>query len=110
MIIIHSTNTLDSRQGVKCCVYGLAGVGKTRLSRTAPRPIILSAESGLLSLRKENLPYIEIKNYAALTEAYNWSMQSAEARQFDTYLLDSCSEIGEVVLADLRTRHKDPRK
>lgn len=96
--------------GIKAVVYGPAGSGKTSLCATAPNPIILSAESGLLSLRGVELPYIEISDYKGLEEAYTWVMESAEAKQFDTICLDSLSEIGEVVLSDLKKHYKDPRQ
>lgn len=105
-----STQNVGTEQGVKCLCYGGAGVGKTTLCATAPRPIILSAEAGLLSLRKHNLPFISINTFAELEECYNWVMKSKEAANFDTICLDSISEIGEVVLADLKLKNKDPRK
>lgn len=108
---IQVLNTKDlTTQGVKCLVYGPAGSGKTRLCATAPRPIVLSAESGLLSIRDSALPYIPIRNFAELGEVASWVLSSQEAKAFDTICLDSISEIGEVVLADLKEKHKDPRK
>lgn len=112
-------------QGVKVLVYGQAGTGKTVLSATAPAPIILSAESGLLSLRKKNLerlygadnaaicydaPVIPITTVDDLTDAYNWCANSAEAQQFATVCLDSLSEIGETVLNNAKRQVKDPRQ
>lgn len=107
---LQSTQNIATKQGVKVLVYGPSGAGKTRSIATLPRPVILSAESGLLSLREYNLPYITIETYAQMVDAYNWITKSNEAKQFDTAALDSLSEIAEVVLADLKTKHKDPRK
>ena len=59
-IKIQYTNAIDHK--VKCLVYSEAGVGKTILNRTAPNNIVLSAESGLLSLQNDNVPYIEINS------------------------------------------------
>lgn len=56
--------------GVKCIVYGGAGVGKTRLCATAPRPIIISAEEGLLSLSDVDCAFVEIKSLKDLDDAY----------------------------------------
>lgn len=109
-IRIESTANVSNNQGVKCLVYGGAGVGKTRLLATAPRPIILSAEKGLLSLRQQNIPYIRIDSYKQLEEAHAWATKSHEAKQFDTLGLDSVSEIAEVVLSEEKTKNRDPRK
>lgn len=105
-----TTDQASAAAGVKVLVYGDAGMGKTTLCATAPAPIIISAESGLLSLRKYRIPVIEIKTIEQLTEAYDWCIRSAEARQFATICIDSISEIGEVVLANAKRQVKDPRQ
>lgn len=111
--------------GVKALIYANAGMGKTVLCATAPAPVVLSAESGLLSLKKKNLerlfgvgnsqvcynvPVIQITTVDDLTDAYNWCARSAEAKQFRTVCLDSLSEIGEVVLNNAKRQVKDPRQ
>lgn len=93
--------------GVKIVVYGGAGAGKTTLSRTLPDPIILSAEAGLLSLAGTDLPYIEIHNIDELYEAYEFVKNSKE---YKSIVLDSVSEIAEVVLAAEKEKYKDPRQ
>lgn len=105
-----TTDQASAAAGVKVLVYGDAGMGKTTLCATAPAPIIISAESGLLSLRKYRIPVIEIKTIDQLIEAYDWSIRSAEARQFATICIDSISEIGEVVLTNAKRQVKDPRQ
>lgn len=111
--------------GIKCLVYSDAGIGKTVLTATAPAPLLISAESGTLSLRKKNLerlygvntpgitydiPCIFIQGMKDLNDAYQWCASSAEAKQFQTICLDSISEIGEVVLANAKLGVKDPRQ
>jgi len=93
--------------GVKCVVYGGAGVGKTRLCATAPKPIIISAESGLLSLSDVDCDYIEITSLEDLDAAYNHLSRSND---YDTICLDYLSEICEVVLDKLKPHHKDKRQ
>lgn len=109
-IQIQYTGNLSAKNGVKCVGYGGAGVGKTRLAVTAPRPIILSAEQGLLSVKKENVPFILIKSMKDLEEAHKWMTQSAESKKYDTGVLDSISEIAEQIISEERTKSKDPRK
>jgi len=108
-IIIKSTRdvVLD---GVKAAVYGGAGVGKTRLCATAPMPIIISAESGLLSLRHYDLPYIETNSLEEVNEAYDFIRDSDEAKQYETVCLDSLSEVCEALLAEFKPTVKDPRQ
>jgi phage nucleotide-binding protein len=96
-------------QAVKLLVYGQAGAGKTSLIPTLPKPVILSAEGGLLSIADTNLPFIEITSMAELQEAYRWLTSSAEAGEFQSVALDSISEIAEVVLNAEKKINKDPR-
>lgn len=120
-----TTSQAAQMNGVKLLVYGGAGMGKTLMAATAPAPIVLSAESGLLSLSRKNIekvykantpgisydiPVIQINNVNDLTEAYNWMANSQEARQFATFCLDSISEIGEQVLNNAKRQVKDPRQ
>ena len=103
-------NTKDYHlNGVKMLCYGPAGAGKTTLIKTLPNPIVLSAESGLLSLADFSLPYIEINNMADLMEAYEWATTSKEAEGYESIAIDSISEVAEVVLTDAKATNKDGR-
>jgi hypothetical protein len=107
---IQYTNSIKLTYGVKACVFGASGVGKTRLLSTAPEPLILSGESGLLSLRKERVAFIDISSYKQLTEAYTWATSSSEARKFQTFGLDSLSEVAEIVLSEELRKTNDGRR
>lgn len=111
--------------GVKMLVYSESGHGKTMLTATLPAPILISAESGLLSLKKANItrvfgpnaygvnydiPVILIRNVDDLSEAYRWCAGAAEAKQFQSIGLDSITEIAEVVLSNAKKQVKDPRQ
>lgn len=107
---IQSTEGYGAQKGVKILVYGLAGMGKTTLCATAPSPIILSAESGLLALARYNLPYLEVKTLQDLRDYFNWANSSNECRKnFQTICIDSISEIAEVVLGATKVKVKDGR-
>jgi len=95
--------------GVKVLVYGQAGAGKTTLATTLPEPIIISAEGGLLSIQDADLPYIEVASIDDLREAYQWVAESKDSEKYQSVMLDSLSEIGEVVLDHEKTVNKDGR-
>jgi hypothetical protein len=111
--------------GVKALVYGGSGSGKTVLMATLPTPILISAESGLLSLRKRNLERIfgaghaeidydvkvmRVTTVEDLTAAHAWCQQHAWTNGFRSVGLDSISEIMEVVLSNAKAQVKDPRQ
>lgn len=115
----------SENNGVKVLVYGDSGMGKTMLAATMPTPVLISAESGLLSLKQKNVervfgpgqpdvtynvPVILVRNVDDLGEAYRWACQAAEARQFQSIGLDSLTEIAEVVLNNAKRQVKDPRQ
>ena len=104
-IQLKSTGDLGD-QGLKVLVYGQAGCGKTTLSKTLPKPVVLSAEGGLLSLKDDNIPYLEIKSMTDLHEAYEWVSKS---KDYESVVLDSISEIAEVVLSHEKKINKDGR-
>ena len=124
-IVIHSTEELAVTSGIKVMVYARSGIGKTMLCATAPGPIVLSAESGLLSLSRKNiirqfgadtpgitynLPVLKVETVADLTEYHKWFTSSAEAAQFETICIDSLTEIAEVILANAKPQVKDARQ
>lgn len=123
-ISLKSTRELARVNGVKILVYGQSGAGKTRLIRTLKNPLILSAESGLLSTAQKiegetDAEFeawqsvdrvIEINTADDLRDAHTFITQSEHARDFDSVVLDSVSEIAEVVLVDAKKRVKDPRQ
>lgn len=108
---INLKSTRDvSYSGVKILVHGISGAGKTSLIKTLPRPLVLSAEAGLLSLRGADIPYIEIHSLAELGEAYEYLFTEDARKQFESVALDSISEIAEVVLSYEKKVAKDPRQ
>lgn len=94
--------------GVKALVYGMAGVGKTYMIKSLPNPLVISAESGLLALTGTDIPYIEVKTFMELQEAYQYVV-SEHGAQFESIAIDSISEIGEIVLAHEKSINKDGR-
>lgn len=109
---IKLTTTKQSAidNGVKVLVYGAAGVGKTTLSGTAKNNVIISAEAGLLSLSHHDIPVIEVSNLDDVMDAYQFLLNSEDAKGFEWITLDSISEIAEVCLAAQMKGTNDGRK
>lgn len=108
--------------GIKLLVHAPAGMGKTLLVATLPNPVLISAESGLLSLTPGNIkkiweptelpfttdiPVIKITNIHDLNEAFDWC-SSSEAEGYDI-AIDSLSEIMEQILSAAKEANKDGR-
>ena len=121
MLQFSTTSKECSTNGVKMLVYGRSGTGKTMLCATAPNPIILSAEAGLLSLSPQNIKKVfgqamditvlKITTVQDLQEAYGWlTSNDQHAQAFETICLDSITEIAEQVLSNAKSQVKDPRQ
>jgi hypothetical protein len=119
-IKIQSITEAVGDNGIKILVHGPAGAGKTLLCATTGKPtLIISAESGLLSIKGavqnghlpekvlELVQVVEIKNLEDLKDVYD--MLKGE-HLYDWVALDSISEIAEVVLEYEKTQSKDARQ
>lgn len=113
--------------GVKVLVFGEAGYGKTMLAATLPRPLLISAESGLLSLTRANIervygandpticydiPTIKVATIQDVEQAFMYITNPANGikDQFDSIALDSLTEIAEQCLNNAKRSVKDPRQ
>lgn len=86
--------------GVKMLCYGPPGIGKTPLLNTAPRPVLMASEPGLLSMLGSKIPTVVCETPARVDEFFQWLFGSAEAGQFDTVGIDSGSEIAEICVTE----------
>lgn len=91
--------------GCKAIVYGSAGTGKTPLVNTAPRPVLLATEPGLLSMRTSNVPTWIGNTKARIDEFMKWFELSTEAKNFDTLAIDSTSQMCDIALGESRQKH-----
>ena len=108
-IEIKKVCDIVQENGIKCLLHGFSGSGKTYSISTIPgRVIVLSAESGLLSLKDfDHIDAIEINNIAELREAYEFLKKNDD---YDTIVLDSLTEIAQQVLSHELSSNKDGRK
>jgi len=122
--VIQMTARQAVAAGVKCLMHGPSGVGKTMIATTAPKPFLISAESGLLSLTRANIervfgadrpditydvPFTTIDTLDDLVRVYDWFANDKQSAYFESIILDSLSEIAEKVLTNELKRVKDPR-
>lgn len=84
--------------GLKAIIYGPPGSAKTPILNTAPRPILLATEAGLLSMKGSNIPTCYASTPAAIDDFFKWLFHSNEPKNFDTVGVDSVSHLCEVYL------------
>jgi len=104
------TTTKKAATHVKALVYGRSGVGKTTICATMPNPVIISAESGTLSIMDDDIPMIEVYSLGDLYEALEYLKKKKVKKMFDSICLDSITDIAETVLSDAKSEFKDARQ
>lgn len=98
------------KYGAKAVIYGGAGSGKTPIAATAPRPLMIICEPGMLSMTKVNVPAIPAFTAAEINDRFAWVFGSSETKNFDTICIDSLSQMCEIILTDELNKNKDGRK
>ncbi len=107
---LKPAGSLIQRFGVKAILYGQPGTGKTPMVNTAPRPVLLATEPGLLSMKGSTVPTWEAFSVEKIEEFFEWFFKSKEASNFDTLAIDSGSQLAELSLIKHQARCKDGRK
>jgi hypothetical protein len=98
---------LDGRYN--CLIYGAPGAGKTPLMATASTPVLCAVERGMLSMRGSNMPTWEARTIKTLHEFADWASSSAEAKNFETFCVDSISEVASIMLEAAPKSNSDLR-
>jgi len=117
---ISSTKNLDSR--LKFVVYGKSSVGKTTLASTIKEKVlIVSAESGLLCLKKFDIDCIEIskdekgdllpkeQRFTRLREVFKWLGKDPQLiHKYQWIYIDTLTEISQNLYEELVVRFPNP--
>lgn len=99
---LQPANNFSNSVGAKSICYGAPGIGKTPIINTAPRPVLLICEPGMLSMRGSVVPSYEGYTPQKIDEFFDWFFGSNEARAFDTLAVDSISQMCEIYLAEAK--------
>ena len=109
-MIIKNTNDVQQSNGIKILVYGEAGAGKTRLISTLPTPFVIDVENRLLSITGNGIAYKDVKSTDDLIEVYTWLVSSEEAKQYESIVVDSISELSEICYLEEVRREAEAAK
>lgn len=108
------TSTKKKAKFVNLLLHGKHGSGKTPLSATAPKPLIIDLEEGLASIADKDFPVLEVRNFAQLEEAYDFCQKAIKKTpgKYETIIMDGGHELADIVLEALKAdpEIKDKRK
>ncbi len=97
---LRPANEFALKLGVKAIVYGPPGTGKTPIVNSAPRPVLMACEPGLLSMRGSKVSTWFADTGIRIDEFFKWLFNSKEANNFDTVAVDSVSQMCEIYLRE----------
>lgn len=95
MSLIKKPQELDLQAKLKILVYGQAGVGKSTLSLSAPKPLMIDCDGGIHRVNYGHLTdTIQVKNYQDVLDMLKEDLRPYESLVFDTggKLLDFMGE------------------
>lgn len=102
---LKPANFFAVQYGCKAICYGPPGSGKTPIVNSAPRPVLMITEPGMLSMRRSTVPTWAAFSASAIDEFFAWLLSSAEAKNFDTVAVDSVSQMAEIYLEDAKRKN-----
>ncbi len=102
-IEIKNTSNVENHH-LFTLIVGSSGVGKTSLAATLDhdKTLIISAESGLLSIKDANIDVIEVSSYQDLIDAFAFISKETK---YKNIFVDSLSEIGEILFHEIKPNY-----
>jgi len=104
-----STKALG-KTGVKILCYGRPNVGKTTQILTLRKPLIVTTERGLLTIRAYDLPFLTMETLPDVYEFIDWLKIPSNYSQYNCIVLESITDISYRILDTMKTTTKDGRK
>lgn len=105
---VLSQITKPSNRAIICTISGDAGVGKTILAATFPKPIFIRAEDGMASIDEENRPdaFPLLKSSQDLWEQLTALIN--EKHEYKTVVIDSVTQLEQLFIKEII--ESDPKK
>lgn len=107
---IQKTNSASSKR-ISCLIYGQPGIGKSFISSTLEgKTLIISAESGLLSLSGFDIDFVEIEGKTSsekLIKLREVFKEISTEKIYDNIFLDSLSEISSIYVEYYQSQFPD---
>lgn len=86
MSLIKKANELNVQTRIKMLIYGQAGMGKTTLALSAPRPLLIDFDNGVNRVNYAHIKdTVQIESYYDLLTVLN----NEDLRPFDTIVIDT---------------------
>lgn len=105
-IAVKITGDEEYGRWLKVLFCGEPGSGKTLISSTFPNPIYASADEGLMSIARRQLPFVKIEETKSLMDLLNALQQEPDVREsllgnkVDTVVIDTIDEVARLLIKE----------
>ncbi len=85
MSLIKKPSEIEISGKIKMLIYGQAGMGKTTMALSAPRPLLLDCDNGLKRINAAHITdTVQVKSYADVLAVLNEDISSYDSLVIDT--------------------------
>ena len=110
MGLIKKSNEIAIQRNVKMMVYGQAGMGKTTLALSAPKPLLLDFDNGVKRVNNAHLDdsigIVQITKWAEVVQLL--TQEQADLQEFETIVVDTFGKMMDFIIA-YRCAGRQPR-
>lgn len=110
MSLIKKSNELSIPRNIKGLIYGQAGMGKTTLALSAPKPLLLDFDNGVKRVNNahlgDNVGIVQVNNW---TEVLGLLQNERESiNEYETIVVDTVGKMMDFIIA-YRCNGRNPR-
>ena len=100
----QTSNVADKKLNI--LLWGAPGTGKTRFMGTAPRPFIIAAEDGVLTLANKDIPYYLLQDDEKVYDTVMQILEDARLKkgifeEIETICLDSVWKLNKMLMDEI---------
>ena len=109
MGLIKKSNEIAIQRNVKMMVYGQAGMGKTTLALSAPKPLLLDFDNGVKRVNNAHLAdvgIVQINNWQEVVTLL--TTEAADLQPFETIVVDTIGKMMDFIITH-RCGGRQPR-
>ena len=100
MSLVKRRNEINVPRNVKVMIYGQAGMGKTTLALSSPKPVLFDFDNGVNRLNVNHTESIGIVQFNNWHEVHDLlTAQASELAEFDTIVVDTVGKMMDAIIA-----------
>ena len=110
MSLIKKSNQLSIPRNIKGMIYGQAGMGKTTLALSSPKPLLLDFDNGVKRVNNahlgDNVGIVQVNNWLEVLTLLN---QEREAiNEYETIVVDTVGKMMDFIIS-YRCGNRSPK-